>query len=887
MEGKFTDYISLQEAVNYCNYTQEYLSLRARQGKLKAVKFGRNWVTRKEWLDEYSQKIEEYNVLNGNGNRKKVSVSEKENVFPPKNLPVVKSGPVSNLRFAFSLILVFVLLTTNSVFGKISFQNVFNDLDPYVKEFALSGDMLMKQSARSFKNVYQQINSSNGKFTKANYQTAEIGGIFQEYGIWISDQLEEIQNVFVGSYKTTNYSIENVLGDFGNSIVVTYKKANESTENSLRSISRIITSPFKKLHSFFSSPPKNEPENIFVDETTKKDLENLRQEVEELKEEGLVVKETVREVSRVVEPIKEITRQTVVNRIDNTSLSLVNSQIAELQTEMTKRLYAPGGVISQQIYITEPVASPKIYQEDGDIVLQTAGTGNVILSAATGMQIAGQQVVIDSTSILNPLVYIADKARIAGDTVIEGQLDVGGPITVQRITLTIASSSTENIIDAKVDGETKFSVDSSGDATLIGDFTITGSFTQAGAFSISTSSSLAALTVNQSGTGNIVEFQDEGTSVFTIADGGDITATGNLILTTGALYQPVYGTDDGLVLYLPFSEGYYATTSATTTTVYDRSPYGNDGTVYSGATGTASTTDQMWVDGKYGQALSFDGTDDYVNVSSSQWDPPSANATWEMWFKPAFTIDSSSMASKIQMVLMSRTNSRPNLYFFTDGALRWDVYTGVDNVAISITTSFEANRWYYVVATWGSSGQYLYIDGLLEDTDPNTAPPVSGYTNLYIGERSDYAYDPFNGTIDEVRIYNRALSANEIRSHYLRGQTTYGLVQADSFRIIDTSNTVNFQLDGSGNAVFTGSVTAQGSTTQPQLDVRYDTSNLFTVSVAETGITTASSTGDIIFVTATTENMRIASSTGFVGIATSSPRYALDIYGGLAVGTGT
>ncbi len=47
------EYISLAEASKLCNYSQEYLSLRARQGKLKAVKLGRNWVTTQEWLNEY------------------------------------------------------------------------------------------------------------------------------------------------------------------------------------------------------------------------------------------------------------------------------------------------------------------------------------------------------------------------------------------------------------------------------------------------------------------------------------------------------------------------------------------------------------------------------------------------------------------------------------------------------------------------------------------------------------------------------------------------------------------------------------------------------------------------------------------------------------------
>jgi hypothetical protein len=60
-EKEASNYVSLQEAVKYCNYSQEYLSLRARQGKLKAMKIGRNWVTKKEWLEDYLGQTEGYN----------------------------------------------------------------------------------------------------------------------------------------------------------------------------------------------------------------------------------------------------------------------------------------------------------------------------------------------------------------------------------------------------------------------------------------------------------------------------------------------------------------------------------------------------------------------------------------------------------------------------------------------------------------------------------------------------------------------------------------------------------------------------------------------------------------------------------------------------------
>ena len=54
MEKKeIENFISLSQASNYSGYSPEYLNLRIRQGKLKAVKFGRNWMTKKEWIDDY------------------------------------------------------------------------------------------------------------------------------------------------------------------------------------------------------------------------------------------------------------------------------------------------------------------------------------------------------------------------------------------------------------------------------------------------------------------------------------------------------------------------------------------------------------------------------------------------------------------------------------------------------------------------------------------------------------------------------------------------------------------------------------------------------------------------------------------------------------------
>ncbi len=97
------DYISLQEATKYCDYSQEYLSLRARQGKLKAIKFGRNWVTKKEWLDEY--------LKNDSRKYKKVErpAISFSNIFKQPKLRYA-------LRYAIAGVLVFSLLTIGVVF---------------------------------------------------------------------------------------------------------------------------------------------------------------------------------------------------------------------------------------------------------------------------------------------------------------------------------------------------------------------------------------------------------------------------------------------------------------------------------------------------------------------------------------------------------------------------------------------------------------------------------------------------------------------------------------------------------------------------------------------------------------------------------------------------
>jgi hypothetical protein len=55
------DYLTLFEAARLCSYSEAYLRLRARQGKLKSIKIGKKWMTTKDWINDYVMKSQEWN----------------------------------------------------------------------------------------------------------------------------------------------------------------------------------------------------------------------------------------------------------------------------------------------------------------------------------------------------------------------------------------------------------------------------------------------------------------------------------------------------------------------------------------------------------------------------------------------------------------------------------------------------------------------------------------------------------------------------------------------------------------------------------------------------------------------------------------------------------
>jgi hypothetical protein len=263
------------------------------------------------------------------------------------------------------------------------------------------------------------------------------------------------------------------------------------------------------------------------------------------------------------------------------------------------------------------------------------------------------------------------------------------------------------------------------------------------------------------------------------------TVKKNIDVTNGSLWQPVYGTDDDLVLYLPFSEG-------TGTITYDRSPYGNDGSI-SGAT---------WASGKYGSALKFDGVNDNVNLGD----------TTSLRINTSMSIESWVLSNGSQTgtgIIISKYGTDRGYYLGIESAGNSAVFSlssSASGGTDSISGTINVNEWTHVVGTYDGSTMFIYINGVLKQSTSHTGIYNTTAT-VFIG-KLDIGSNWLNGTIDEVKIYKRALTPEEIRTHYLRGKSfrASGAITADKFRVVNTSASKIFEINQTGVAISPGGV---------------------------------------------------------------------------------
>jgi hypothetical protein len=186
-----------------------------------------------------------------------------------------------------------------------------------------------------------------------------------------------------------------------------------------------------------------------------------------------------------------------------------------------------------------------------------------------------------------------------------------------------------------------------------------------------------------------------------------------------------------------------------------------------GHTGTANqNTQDMDTTGKLNGALAFDGVDDYVNVAAHADLRLTGGGTIAAWIKAAGLGENDAGRIVDKSTDTSATNG---FYFAVASTTKIQCRINGNAAILSANSAWTLNTWSHVAVTFDGRVVRFYANGaLLTETAYAYLPPdVAG--DVRIGNRAGATDRTFNGAIDDLRIYERALTAAEIALIYNAG----------------------------------------------------------------------------------------------------------------------
>jgi len=199
----------------------------------------------------------------------------------------------------------------------------------------------------------------------------------------------------------------------------------------------------------------------------------------------------------------------------------------------------------------------------------------------------------------------------------------------------------------------------------------------------------------------------------------------------------------------PGPVGHWKLDDGAGTIAADSSGNGNDGTLIG---------DPQWAAGIIGGALDFDGDGDYVDCGYD----PLFDITGEITVAAWLNIRSIPNAWTGAVVKgenawrLSNVDMDPRFHF---GITIWNA---PDTASVDGATAVGYDEWHHVTGTFDGANINVYLDGVLDGSAPTTEPIGISTTNLFIGENSESPGRSWDGLIDEVMIFDRALSADKI-----------------------------------------------------------------------------------------------------------------------------
>jgi hypothetical protein len=220
--------------------------------------------------------------------------------------------------------------------------------------------------------------------------------------------------------------------------------------------------------------------------------------------------------------------------------------------------------------------------------------------------------------------------------------------------------------------------------------------------------------------------------------------------------EPLDYGDPSLVGYWTFDEG-------TGTTAWDYSGNNASGTLI------GSSTLPIWVSGKVGNGtLSFNGVDSYV-ASPNMLNNPTV-ITISVWIK----LSTYPSGPRVGIVSTRNTTTGGGINFDISGTdcapgKMYLIQNGGSGISSCGNVILNTGTWYYVVAVLNAQGGTLYLNGQQDSILSGSWTWGTG-GSLSIGSVMPGIPYFFPGLIDDVRIYNRALSAAEISALYNGGK---------------------------------------------------------------------------------------------------------------------
>ena len=199
-------------------------------------------------------------------------------------------------------------------------------------------------------------------------------------------------------------------------------------------------------------------------------------------------------------------------------------------------------------------------------------------------------------------------------------------------------------------------------------------------------------------------------------------------------------------------------------TLTDGSGNSNNGTLYS------MNTPSCWVDGRVGQALQFDGINDYVLAANSSSLNITGAITVEAWIKPDARTDYHVIACKGSYTyFLSTYYGKTRLLIGKQNRSGW-------NVIVTGNTTLDSSKWYHIVGTYKNGIGKIYVNGAQDGTATGSNENIGSYTSsLSIGSASSYSSNYyFQGIIDQVNLFSGELTTAQINARFIDHGGAYG-----------------------------------------------------------------------------------------------------------------